>query len=859
MNLSFEYYWPLVGFGLLPLLWKIGFGTKIKIGLDHLRILSGIRIATIILLIAALMEPTWHRSVKWVSTVYAIDVSASIEPSFIRSAIDWVSRVNAERNPEHSSFVVFAGSAKTLNSPSQIASTEVSQNGLDNTINQSMTNLAMGLRQSMNSFESSYLKRLVLFTDGNANVGEEADLVRRAREEGIRIFTIPASVVGANDSWIDQISIPEVVRQKEPVVAEVQVYSRAEMDVVIELIIDSDQSLQKSVNLAEGMNSIPFEVAMEGLGSSVVSARISSPTDGSMENNRLDRTIRVEVPPRVLYVEGRSESAHYLRNALEDGGIDVVTLYPGDEFPASSVALESFELILMSDVAPDDLTEVQMEAVLSYVRDFGGGLIFAAGESSYGREGYSGSVIEEVLPIWFEVEEERKELSLVIVLDKSYSMVGAKLELSKEAAKAALGVMDPRHRFSVVTFDDTPYVAVPLQLASQAPRINQSISQIIAGSQTNIYPALEKAFEILEDSDAEVRHVVLLSDGKTYADDYEELVTSMAEVDISVSSVAVGEEADRELLSNIASWGNGRNYYIQDAQGVPQVFIKEAQIASQSTLIEESVVFESVQTASEMFTGLDLSSAPDLEGYVKTKGKDNAEMLIEASDGAPILASWHYGVGRTAAFTSDVKNRWAVNWLEWEGYGKFWTQVVREIMRRNDEPGPTLEVKRVGNEAIVTLNDIAFDSSSDSLINPSITVSGPREQQVRVILAQKELGVYSGSYPVEVSSDSSYSFSLNSDVVNGQEKNINYNYYDELRRYPPNIQYLNSLSNLTGGKLLPEEDEIFQDYGDRAYVALPLAKWFLFSALILFLFDIATRRLPWAWTYFSKAKEQGDG
>ena len=137
--------------------------------------------------------------------------------------------------------------------------------------------------------------------------------------------------------------------------------------------------------------------------------------------------------------------------------------------------------------------------------------------------------------------------------------------------------------------------------------------------------------------------------------------------------------------------------------------------------------------------------------------------------------------------------------------------------------------------------------------------SGPREQQVRVLLAQKELGVYSGSYPVEVSSDSSYSFSLNSDVVNGQEKNINYNYYDELRRYPPNIQYLNSLSNLTGGKLLPEEDEIFQDYGDRAYVALPLAKWFLFSALILFLFDIATRRLPWAWTYFSKAKEQGDG
>ena len=101
-------------------------------------------------------------------------------------------------------------------------------------------------------------------------------------------------------------------------------------------------------------------------------------------------------------------------------------------------------------------------------------------------------------------------------------------------------------------------------------------------------PALEQKQRLAE-SEAEVRHVILLSDGKTYADDYEELVSLMSDSEITVSSVAVGQEADRELLANIAEWGRGRSYFIQDAERVPRIFIQETQIASQSTLVEEPV------------------------------------------------------------------------------------------------------------------------------------------------------------------------------------------------------------------------------------------------------------------------------
>ena len=854
MIISFEQYWPLVFLLLLPLMWKIRTETKVKIGVYHLKILSVIRACLFSMLVLALMQPTWNRNGPWISTVYAIDVSGSIDPIFIRSAIDWVARVEDERNPEHSAFVLFAGSAQTLSSTDQIASVAVSTDGSNNSINQSVTDLGEGLRQAVNSFDPSYLNRLVLFTDGNANSGEDFDVVLEAREKGIRIFTFPSTVIGGDDSWIDNVKVPEEIRQGEPILVEVQIYSRIEKDAVVELLIENEQHSKRSMTLEKGLNVLPFEIVMEGSGSTTISARIDSQSDEEVENNRLDQSVVVKGQTRVLYVEGRSESAHYLNDALEMEGIDVV-LSSAADVPASQAGLEPFDLVFLSDVSPENLNPTQMDAVLRYVRDFGGGLVFAAGESSYGKEGYSGSMIEEVLPIWFEVEEERKDLALVIVLDKSYSMVGAKLELSKEAAKAALGIMDDRHRFGVVTFDDTPYVAVPLQLASEELRINQSISQIVAGSQTNIYPALDKAFELLTETEAEVRHIVLLSDGKTYADDYEDLVTRMADEDITVSSVAVGEEADRELLSDIAMWGNGRTYYIRDAQGVPQVFIKEAQIASQSTLIEERVTFESVRS-SEIFSGLDLYSAPDLEGYVKTRGKDNAEMLIEVDDGTPILARWHYGLGRTAAFTSDVKNRWAVNWLEWDGYGKFWTQLVRETMRRNDDPGLTFEVQRHGDEAVVTVREIGLDGMLNSSLEPKISVNGPGSEEVTIELAETGFGVYSASYPVKSSQDSAYLFQLNTDVNGIEEKNLHYTYPDEYKRYPPNVQFLRSISELTGGKFLPEEEDIFADYGENASIAIPLWNIILLVALILFLIDISIRRLPWIWTYFTLREAQ---
>jgi len=813
---------------------------------------AAFRIAVVVLLVAALLEPVWHRSGKWMSVVYALDVSSSIDPTFVGAAVDWIASTNARGAPAHSAFLAFGSSARAVATAEGIRSVEVSADGANRSINQGATNLESVMARAFRSFDPRYLKRLVLITDGNENAGNVSRLLGEAQENGVRVFTLPATVRGDGDSWVESIDLPDELREQEPVTATVRVFSRVASIATVALVSD-DQTLEtREVRLEPGLNEVDFEVRLPAGGAGTLSGQLRRENDPLGQNDLHTRAISVGARPRILYVEGRLASAHYLRDALSSEGMDVTVVGPGS-LPTTAAALENFDLMLMSDLPMDALGSDQVNAILEYVRDSGGGFIFAAGESSYGEEGYEGSEIEEVLPIWFQLNEERKDLALVILLDKSYSMVGPKLELSKEAVKAALGLLEPTHSFGLVTFDDTPYVTVPLQVAVDKPRINDFISRIIAGSQTNIYPALETAFNSLVDSEAEVRHIILLSDGKTYADDYEELVSLMSASDITVSTVAVGLEADRELLGNIATWGRGRSYFIQDAERVPQVFIQETQIASQSTLVEEAVQ-TTVITSIEAFADIDLDAAPPLRGYVRTLAKETAEVLIQSESEDPLLARWRYGLGRTAAFTSDVKNRWAVDWLTWDGYGKFWSQLVRETMRRDDGGELDFVVERVGDEALITVSALTEEGAYRTDLNPRLSLVGTEGGGTPLDFQQVGPGTFQARHSLGAPGEEPYRFDLSGNSIEDRSQVLYYRYGDEYRLYPANAELLGEIAAQTGGQFLPDVGDIFNDYGETASVPTPLWPWISALALISFLMDIAVRRAPWFWRRFAATR-----
>jgi hypothetical protein len=80
--------------------------------------------------------------------------------------------------------------------------------------------------------------------------------------------------------------------------------------------------------------------------------------------------------------------------------------------------------------------------------------------------------------------------------------------------------------------------------------------------------------------------------------------------------------------------------------------------------------------------GLDFARAPGLRGIVPVKAKRMTEVLLRTHEGDPLLVRGHRGLGRTAAFASDAKARWAARWLTWSGFAKFWSQIARDTMRQ---------------------------------------------------------------------------------------------------------------------------------------------------------------------------------
>ena len=353
------------------------------------------------------------------------------------------------------------------------------------------------------------------------------------------------------------------------------------------------------------------------------------------------------------------------------------------------------------------LTTRQMNILRTYVQDLGGGLIMLGGDQSFGLGGYYKTTIEEILPVRsdFEKEKEKPSLAMMLVIDKSGSMGGQKIEMAKDAAKAAVELLGPKDKVGVIAFDGDFWWLAEMQPASNKRQILDKISAIEAGGGTTMGPPMEAAYEALQATPAKLKHVIMLTDGISAPGDFEGIAQNMAQAKITCSTVAVGDDCDFKLLEEIARIGNGRYYHTDDPANVPQIFAKETVTASKSAINEQPFT-PLVLRPSQVLADIEFDDAPFLLGYVMTRPKPTSELILATEKGDPLLSWWRYGLGMTVAFTSDAKSRWAAEWLSWPGYSKFWAQVVRHAMRKSDAKGVFVQVDQKDGKATVTLDAV---------------------------------------------------------------------------------------------------------------------------------------------------------
>src|SRR5262249_36618758 len=206
------------------------------------------------------------------------------------------------------------------------------------------------------------------------------------------------------DAWIEAIDFPPDTRRDEPVAVTVRVVSESSTRAMLRLRSGDDELGQRVVQLAAGANQFVFHTRIRHSGAVDLDAEVRAQGDSVPENDRLTLTAWIAPRARVLYAEGQGDSARFLKDALLHEGIDV-TVATGAQLPHSARELAGFQAVILSDVPRSALDDAQMRAVQDYVRDQGGGFLYAGGETTYGQPGFAHTRLGNILPVELKEQE----------------------------------------------------------------------------------------------------------------------------------------------------------------------------------------------------------------------------------------------------------------------------------------------------------------------------------------------------------------------------------------------------------------------------------------------------------------------
>jgi Ca-activated chloride channel homolog len=754
------------------------------------------------------------------------------------------------RSTQSDSGVNINSNSRVLAPPSKDSSTESSSATPDPILNPigvlpelNGSNLAAAIEAAAGYTPPGFVPHLVVLSDGNETIGDAAAAASRSR---VRVSTIPLPTRSEPEVQVSEVKVPAEVREGEPFFVEVAIQSNHDDEGLVEVFRGDHKVVSETRSIKTGLNQFRFQQSIERDRLAAFTVRVSGfKQDTLLDNNADTGLVYAAGKPRVLIIESDPNLIRELAYALEDEGIQV-DIRPPQGMPESLSDLQNYELLMLSNVPATAITQQQMEIARMYVQELGGGFIMLGGELSFGLGGYYKTTLEEILPVRsdFEKEKEKPSLAMVLVIDKSGSMSGDKIEMAKSAAQSAVELLGRRDQAAVLAFDGETYVVSEMQSASNKAKLNDEISRIEPGGGTTMYPAMEMSYEMLLAASAKLKHVIMLTDGISQPGDFEGLAQTMASAKMTVSTVSIGGGAAADLLETIARTGKGRHYVTEDPTQIPQIFAKETVTASKSA-IDEQPFIPVVIRATHALREIDFESAPFLLGYVMTRPKPTCEVILATEKGDPLLAWWRYGLGMTAAFTSDAKSRWAAEWMTWPGYGKFWTQVIRQMMRKSDAKGVQVATSRKGNQAHVLIDAV---SDSGQFLNQSeveLTVIDPQLKRDTKTLRQTAPGRYasdittpnSGSYHMEIA------VKQNGQVLYRQSRGLMVGYSDELRIQPTNESLLREIASTSGGEYGIAADRVFDAKDLSASRPTPLWPWLLTAAALVLVLDVALRRI----------------
>ena len=730
-------------FMLIPLL--LGLGWWLQRGQQPDRVAALLRVLLISLLVLALARPFIPGTPPLAPLVVVVDQSASLTEGARQAAwqqVQTLATVEDQQRPIH--VIAVGAHAVPLNDLS-----------LPTTFDAQGTDLAGGLELAGGLLTER--GTVVVVSDGGATTADPRSAARTLAAQGITIDVLPLSAT--LDVHLEALRVPPALRENERWSADIIVNSPQATQARLAFSSDGSVVAERTLDLQAGRNVVAIQSQAGTRGFHTFAAEIYVAGDAQPANNRREAWTVVGPPPRVLVVERTPDSAAVLRDQLEAAGLITEAVRPA-ALPSQLSQLAAYDSVVLQDISATTLSLDQQLTLQAFVRSSGRGLVVLGGSNSYSLGEYQGTTLEAVLPMSMEPppRRERPAVALLLIIDRSASMLGRtgedKFSLAKAAAIAATDTLGPEDSIGVLTFETMDKWAVEFTLVGSGlslSNIQAQIAAIEAGGGTNIYGALETGLPSLQRQPNTVRHAVLFTDGKSpVIGSYESLLAPIRADGVTLSTIAIGEDADQALLESLAKLGAGRYHFAAEPQDLPRLTLQETEIARQNPLAEGEFL-PSLATPHPAIRGLDVDTLPALDGYIATTLKADAEALLESPQGDVVLGAWQYGLGRVVAWTSDTNERWSQRWQTWSGAGPFWAQVVASTYA--DPSGGPLQLQStvVDDQAMVTLDALDEAGTPINLAQVGVRVVAPDGTEQVVAAAQTGPGTYATTLNVPLS------------------------------------------------------------------------------------------------------------
>ena len=854
-----------------------------------------LRALVLAMIAGALAGASAVRTTERLAVIAVVDVSESVRRfaelgltddgrrlSAPEAARRWIEAASEGMGPDDLvGVVVFDGARAAIRAPSRAAPTDLN---LDIRFAEG-ANIADALRFAAAIAPPDATRRLVLVSDGGQTSGDALRAAQELARGGAPtpIDVVPVTYDVRRETLIASVDAPPQATSEATVTVRVELRATDEASGVVRLLLDGRpvasegdaEARGRRVAFGPGQRVELFRVPLppgrvhrfEAIYEPDIGADGMPVGDTIAANNRGEAFTITPGRGAALVIDGVSGGeptggGRVLARALENAGMEVRVVAPGAA-PSDALSLEAYDLVVLQNVSAAELDRRVQGLLAAYVHDMGGGLVMTGGRDAFGAGGWKGTPIEPLLPVLLDLPEQMVTASaaIMIVIDSSGSMgwrvMGgsrSQQDIANEGAALAILSMDRQDLVGVLEFNTTTSVVVPLGPNTNPERSAARVRSIAPGGGTNMYPPLRDAGRMLQGVDAQVKHVILLSDGVSMgspADGFR-YASDMMSQGITVSTIAVGDQADATTLEEIARQGGGEFYRVHDPSILPRVFLREIDIVRKPLIREAPFTPVVVPSGSPLTMGLP-RPVPELLGLVLTQARRAPGVVIamETPEGEPVLAHWGVGLGRVAAYTSDA-HRWGAQWLRWGGFQQVWTAIARTIARPPSSRDFAMTIEEDGEDLVLRVDATDDQGRPMDLLTMQGVVYGPDGAREVVRLSQSGPGAYTGR--VRASASGNYVVTLSprqgeqalAPVVGGVSRSTN----PELRRLRSNESLLFRIADATGGRVLDIDEPRAVSIFERSNVTPVRASTPVWPLLIawcvaFFLLDVATRRVAW--------------